>query len=50
VLHISRQSIKARASYSTLKKVLPKEEKYGENKMNFEGTYLRSGLVDSAQV
>jgi len=26
------------------------EEKYKENKTNFEGTYLRNGLVDSAQI
>ena len=26
------------------------EEKYEENKTNFEGAYLRKGLVDSAQI
>jgi len=26
------------------------EEKYKENKTNFEGAYLRNGLVDSAQI
>ena len=46
MLQISRQSIKACVSYSDFK-VLQKEEKYEENKTNFEGTYLGSGLVDS---
>ena len=33
------------------KKVLQKrEEKYKENKVNFEGAYLRNGLVDLAQI
>jgi len=26
------------------------EEKYKENKTNFEGAYLRNSLVDSAQI
>jgi len=26
------------------------EEKYKENKTDFEGAYLRNGLVDSAQI
>jgi len=26
------------------------EEKYEENKTNFEGAYLGNGLVDSAQI
>jgi len=26
------------------------EEKYEENKMNFEGAYLGNGLADSAQI
>ena len=30
--------------------MLQKEEKYEENKTNFEGVYLRNGLVDSAQI
>ena len=30
--------------------MLQKEEKYKENKMNFEGTYLRNGLADSTKI
>jgi len=33
-----------------LQKEEEKEEKYEENKMKFEGAYLRNGLVDSAQI
>ena len=48
VVQISRQSNKARTSYSDLKS--EGEEKYKENKTNFEGAYLGNGLVDSAQI
>ena len=48
MFQISRQFIKARASYSDFK-VLQKEEKYEENKTNFENAYLGNNLVDSAQ-
>ena len=36
-------------SYSDFK-MLQKEEKYEENKTNFEGAYLENGLVNSAQI
>ena len=49
MLQISRQSIKARTSYSNFKKCCRKK-KYKENKTNFEGAYLGNGLVDSAQI
>jgi len=40
VLQISRQSIQARANYSDFKVLQKEEEKYEENKTNFEGAYL----------
>jgi len=51
VVQISRQSNKARASYSDLKGVAKRRrKKFKENKMDFEGAYLGKGLVDSAQI
>ena len=54
MLQISRQSIKALASYSNFKKCCKRskkgEEKYEENKTSFEGAYLKNSLANSAQI
>ena len=55
-IQILSKSTKAHASYYELFKVYEtkkkkiKAEKYGENKTNFEGTYLSDGWADSPQI
>ena len=51
MLQISRKSIQAHVSFSDFKMCCEKEEeKYEENKTNFEGAYLGKSLADSAQI